>query len=37
MLEHARLTNNDIYLTYIDFCNAFNFIDHVRLLALVET
>jgi hypothetical protein len=35
-LEDAKLTNHDIYLTYIDFRNAFGFIDHARLLALME-
>ena len=35
-LEDARLTNKDIYLTYIDFRNAFGSIDHARLLALME-
>jgi hypothetical protein len=35
-LEDARLTNKDIYLTYIDFRNAFGSIDHTRLLALME-
>ena len=35
-LEDARLTAKDIYLTYIDFRNAFGSIDHARLLALME-
>jgi hypothetical protein len=35
-LEDAKLTNHDIYLTYIDFRNTFGFIDHARLLALME-
>ena len=35
-LEDARLTNKDIYITYIDFKNAFGSIDHARLLALME-
>ena len=35
-LEDARLTTNNIYLTYIDFINAFGSIDHARLLALME-
>ena len=35
-LEDARLTNQDIYLTYIDFRNALRFIDHARLLALKD-
>ena len=35
-LEGARLTNNDIYITYIDFRNAFGSIDHTRLLTLME-
>ena len=35
-LEDAKLTTQDIYLTYIDFNNAFGSIDHARLLALME-
>lgn len=35
-LEDARLTNNNIYLTYINFINDFGSIDHVRLLAWME-
>ena len=35
-LEDARLTNKHIYITYIDFKNAFGSIDHARLLALME-
>ena len=35
-LEDAKYTNKDIYLTYIDFKNAFGSIDHPRLLALME-
>ena len=35
-LEDARLTIQDIYLIYIDFRNAFGFIDHARLLVLME-
>lgn len=35
-LEDARFTNHDIYLLYINFKNAFGFIDHVRLLAIME-
>ena len=35
-LEDARLINKDIYITYIDFQNAFGSIDHTRLLALIE-
>lgn len=35
-LEDARLTNNDIYLTYIDFKDAFGSIDHAHLQALME-
>jgi hypothetical protein len=35
-LEDARLTANDIYLTYIDFHNVFGSIDHARLLPLME-
>ena len=35
-LEDAKLITKDIYLTYIDFKNAFVFIDHTRLLILME-
>ena len=35
-LEDTRLANKDIHLTYIDIRNAFGFIDHARLLALIE-
>lgn len=35
-LEDAQLTNNNIYLTYINFINAFGSIDHVRILAWME-
>ena len=35
-LEDARLTNQDIYLLYIDFKNAFGSIDHARLLAIMK-
>ena len=35
-LEDAKLTTQDIYLTYIDFRNAFGSIDHARLFALME-
>jgi hypothetical protein len=34
--EDARLTTNDIYLTYVDFRNAFGSIDHAKLLAIME-
>jgi hypothetical protein len=34
-VEDARLTNKDIYITYIDFINAFGSINHARLLALM--
>lgn len=34
-LEDAPLTNQDIYLLYIDFKNAFGSIDHARLLAIM--
>ena len=34
-LEDARLTIKDIYLTYINFNNAFGSIDHARLLAIM--
>ena len=35
-LEDVRLTTKDIYLTSIDFRNAFGSIDHARLLAIME-
>ena len=35
-LVDAQLTNKDIYLTYINFQNAFSSIDNARLLALME-
>ena len=35
-LEDTKLTTKDIYLTYIDFRNAFGSIDHARLLAIME-
>ena len=35
-LADAKLTTQDIYLTYIDFKNAFGSIDHAHLLALME-
>jgi hypothetical protein len=35
-LEDARLTNQDIYILYIDFKNAFGSIDHARLLAILK-
>ena len=35
-LEDARLINQDIYILYIDFKNAFGFIDHARLLAIMQ-
>jgi hypothetical protein len=34
-LEDARFTNQDIYLLYIDFKNAFSSIDHARLLTIM--
>jgi hypothetical protein len=34
-LEDSRLTQQDICLLYIDFKNAFGFIDHARLLAIM--
>jgi hypothetical protein len=34
-LEDAKFTNQDIYLLYIDFKNAFGSIDHARLLAIM--
>ena len=35
-LEDARFTNQDIYVLYIDFKNAFGSIDHARLLAIMK-
>ena len=35
-LEDARFTNQDIYILYIDFKNAFGSIDHARLLAVMQ-
>ena len=35
-LEDARLTNQDIYLLYIDFKNAFGSLDHARLLPIMK-
>ena len=35
-LEDARLTNQDIYILYIDFKNAFGSINHTRLLAIMK-
>lgn len=35
-MEDAKLTNDNIYSTYIDFRNVFGSMDHVRLLALME-
>ena len=35
-LEDTILTNNDVYLTYLDFQKAFGSIDHARLLAIME-
>ena len=37
-LENARLTNQDIYIyiIYIDLKNAFGFIHHARLLAIMK-
>ena len=34
-LEDAKFTNQDIYILYIDFKNAFGSIDHPRLLAIM--
>jgi hypothetical protein len=34
-LEDSRLTQQDIYLLYIDFKNAFGSINHARLLAIM--
>ena len=35
-LEDTRLTNQDIYVLYIYFKNAFGLIDHARLLAIMK-
>ena len=35
-LEDAIYTNQDIYILYIDFKNAFGFIDHATLLAIMK-
>ena len=35
-LEDAQFTNQDIYLLYIDFKNAFVSIDHARLFAIMK-
>ena len=35
-LEYARLTNQDIYILYIDFKNTFGSIDQARLLAIMK-
>ena len=35
-LEDAQFTNEDIYLLYIDFKNAFGSIDHAHLLAIMK-
>ena len=34
-MEDAKVSTKDIYLTYVDFRNAFGSIDHARLLALI--
>ena len=34
--EDARLTNQDIYILYIDFKNTFGSINHARLLAIMK-
>ena len=35
-LEDAKFTNQDIYLLYIDFKNAFGSLDHLRLLTILK-
>ena len=35
-VEDARFTNQDIYILYIDFKNAFGSLDHARLLAITK-
>jgi hypothetical protein len=34
-LEDAKFSNQDIYLLYIDFKNAFGSIDHAKLLTIM--
>ena len=36
ILKDAQFTNQDIYLLYIDFKNAFGSIDHAELLAIMK-
>ena len=36
VLKDAQFTNQDIYLIYIDFKNAFGSIDHTRLLSVMK-
>ena len=36
VLDDARFTNEDIYILYIDFKNAFGPIDHVRPLVIMK-
>jgi hypothetical protein len=36
VLEHTKLTKQDIYLLYVDFTNAFGSVDHQRMIALLE-
>ena len=35
-LKYAKFTNQDIYLLYIDFKNAFGSLNHTRLLAIMK-
>ena len=35
-LQDARLTNQDMYILYIDFKNAFGSIDHAILLVILK-
>ena len=35
-LEDARFTNQDVYILYIDFKNAFGSLDHARLLSIIK-
>lgn len=35
-LEDAKYRNQDIHITFIDFRNAFGYIDHARILTIME-
>ena len=36
-IEDAKVSNNSLYLLYVDFTNAFGSIDHRRMLHILET